>query len=101
MTGIAELFAEYSGQDPDWFQLAFCFERTREAELERKRENEQRRWRIIRTNHERAEHRRVVNRRAVAKHEQKKRATDPQWVEAYRKRNRERMQRKRAERTAG
>lgn len=38
MTGIKSMFAELSGDEPDWFQLAFCWERARETRLERQRE---------------------------------------------------------------
>jgi hypothetical protein len=31
VTGIREMFAEYSGEDVDWFQMAFWFENARRA----------------------------------------------------------------------
>jgi hypothetical protein len=38
MVGIQAMFAEYSGEDVDWFQLTFWFERQREIRLEAQRE---------------------------------------------------------------
>lgn len=32
MTGIRELFAEFSGDEPDWFQMQFWFEREAEKD---------------------------------------------------------------------
>lgn len=40
LTGIREHFAELSGEDVDWFQLCFCWERARETKLERHRESQ-------------------------------------------------------------
>jgi hypothetical protein len=40
VTGIRELFEEYSGQDVDWFQLCFCWERSEEIRRERHRESQ-------------------------------------------------------------
>ena len=40
MVGIAEMFSELSGDEPDWFQMVFMFERQREIKLERQRESQ-------------------------------------------------------------
>jgi hypothetical protein len=37
MTGIREMFQEYSGEDVDWFQLAFVFEERVRQRNERQR----------------------------------------------------------------
>lgn len=42
MTGVAEMFAEYSGSDVDWFQMAFCFESLTATRRERHREYQRR-----------------------------------------------------------
>lgn len=40
MVGIAEMFSEYSGEDQDWFQMAFCFEAAQAHRAQKQRERD-------------------------------------------------------------
>lgn len=96
MTGIREMFSELSGDEPDWFQLAFCFERAQEALDEAKRDwkrrnpQSMRRYRRSWTERNAEYHR---NWRAAhpanETQREKARARKQRWLAANRERQRE------------
>lgn len=96
MTGIAEMFAEFSSADEFEVcaQLEFAFFR----ELENKRLNERRRYRLIKSNPDKYAQLKARKRAWVSYYEKRKRCDDPAWVERHRKRKREQMARMRARR---
>jgi hypothetical protein len=83
VVGIAEMFREYSGEDVDWFQLAFCFERANDARNERQRYRD---WlRALKP-----------TRRAKCREYQRKYETKPSAIELRRARQRAYWHRKQA-----
>jgi predicted sulfurtransferase len=97
MTGIAEYLAELASDRDDeaWFQLAFVFEQRHAAELEAKRENERRRYRIVQTIPDRRRQSSEEKRAYMREYARKRREANP---EAERKRVRDAMARSRAAR---
>jgi hypothetical protein len=87
VVGIAAMFAELSGDEPDWFQLAFCFERANDERKERQRYRD---W--LRAPNQ--------TRRAKCREYQRKYATKPNAIELRRARQRAYWHRKQAERRA-
>lgn len=95
MEGVAEYLAELaSDRDEDaWFQLAFHFEQQHEAQLEAKRDNEKRRYRIVQTIPDRRRQSSEEKRAYMREYARKRREADPT---ASRERVRQAMARSRA-----
>ena len=88
MTGIVEMFAELSGDNHDWFQMAFAFEQTHYRAVLREREN----YRRIKATPDRYAHRLAYKREWIRNYHQQKRA-DPIWLAEFRRKKREQARR--------
>lgn len=116
MTGVAEMFAEYSGEEVDWFQMQFWFEQEYERQKANKRDNERRRYRVFvrqmrdainarrrpqqrdRYQAKKADPDFVASKRKTTREAQAryraKRMSDPAWIEKQRKAERESQKRR-------
>lgn len=105
MTGIKQMFQEYSGEEVDWFQLAFYFEQEHAAKLERNRQwrKSNRIWRRLyqrakrATNENVREYHRNYTRQWRATHAEHARAVQREQKRAWRAKNREEVLLKRRE----
>ena len=93
MTGIREMFAELSGDNHDWFQMAFAFERTHDREKER--------LRYVNWKRDARPERKAYKAHWVTEYQKRKLRDDPEWAERRRKQKRESERRCRARKKAG